>query len=389
MSLGIDKSTWERVTFGDVTRNVNETVKDAAAAAIDRIIALEHMDPGELKINRWGNTADGTTFTRRVRPGQTLFGKRRAYQRKVAYAEFDAICSGDIYTFEANETRMLGEFLPFLVQSDPFFEHALGTSAGSLSPRTNWRDLASFEFTLPPLNEQKRIAELLWAMERHRLALVGLLAQVEAARTARVGELGRRADTSELLGNVLTKILDRRGITPKKLGGEFVSAGVPVISAMNIVDGRVDHARQERYVTEAIAERWMSDSLRTGDILMTSEAPLGSTVLVHADTRACLGQRLFALRPNPERVLPEYLLAWLASGPGRKALEERASGTTVKGIRQAELVKVELPMPPPSAQREFVRRWSEAQSARDELLSQLAKLAVLRSTILAELFGDN
>ena len=137
---------------------------------IDRIIAMEHLDPGELKIQRWGSIEDGTTFTRRVKPGQTLFGKRRAYQRKVAYAEFEAICSGDIYTFEADESQLLGEFLPFLVQSNEFFDHALDTSAGSLSPRTNWRDLANFEFDLPPLDEQKRIADLLWAVERHRRA---------------------------------------------------------------------------------------------------------------------------------------------------------------------------------------------------------------------------
>jgi hypothetical protein len=146
MTLKLDKSAWKRVAFGDVVRNANETIRNLDAAGIGRIIAMEHLDPGELKISRWGSTEDGTTFTRRVRPGQTLFGKRRAYQRKVAFAEFDAICSGDIYTFEADETQILGEFLPVLVQSNEFFDHALGTSAGSLSPRTNWRDLASFEF---------------------------------------------------------------------------------------------------------------------------------------------------------------------------------------------------------------------------------------------------
>ena len=182
MNFNLDKSTWERVAFGDVVRNVNETVKDAAAHSIDRVIAMEHMDPGELEIERWGDVAEGTTFTRRVRPGQTLFGKRRAYQRKVAFADFDAICSGDIYTFEADETRILGEFLPFVVQSDSFFDHALDTSAGSLSPRTNWRDLANFEFDLPPLDEQKRIAELLWAVERERHGTRDLLAAAASAR---------------------------------------------------------------------------------------------------------------------------------------------------------------------------------------------------------------
>ena len=88
MNLDLDRSAWKRVAFGDVIHNVNESVRDAESAGIDRIVAMEHLDPGELKIERWGSTSNGTTFTRRVKPGQTLFGKRRAYQRKVAYAEF-------------------------------------------------------------------------------------------------------------------------------------------------------------------------------------------------------------------------------------------------------------------------------------------------------------
>jgi type I restriction enzyme, S subunit len=98
-----------------------------------------------------------------------LFGKRRAYQRKVAVAEFEAVVSGDIYVLAPKDLcvpqRLLPELLPFLCLSERFFQHAVGTSAGSLSPRTNWSSLASFEFDLPPLDQQRRIAEILWAVD--------------------------------------------------------------------------------------------------------------------------------------------------------------------------------------------------------------------------------
>jgi type I restriction enzyme S subunit len=80
--------------------------------------------------------ADGTTFTRRCRPGQVLFGKRRVYQRKVAVAEFEAVVSGGIYVCAPEDDRLLPERLPFLGLSERFFQYAVGTSAGSLSPRT-------------------------------------------------------------------------------------------------------------------------------------------------------------------------------------------------------------------------------------------------------------
>lgn len=182
MSLNLDKSNWETVRFGEVVKHLNETVRDASVAGIDRVIGLEHLDPGLLEIARWGDDPSSTTFTKRVRPGQTLFGKRRAYQRKAAYAEFDAITSGDILTFEAVPGRLAPELLPFLVHSEPFFANALETSAGSLSPRTNWRDLAKFEFALPHLPEQRRLADLLWAAEHHRRAARLRLDRAIAAR---------------------------------------------------------------------------------------------------------------------------------------------------------------------------------------------------------------
>jgi hypothetical protein len=156
------KPGWQRVKFGEVVRLNKDTCKDPVAAAINRVIGLEHLEPGDLRVRSWADVADGTTFSNRVRPGQVLFGKRRAYQRKVAVADFDAICSGDIYVFEtADQTQLLQELLPFICQTESFYEYAVGTSAGSLSPRTNWKSLAEYEFALPPSREQLLFADCL------------------------------------------------------------------------------------------------------------------------------------------------------------------------------------------------------------------------------------
>jgi type I restriction enzyme S subunit len=82
-----DRKGWKRVRFGEVVNKINETERDPQAAGIERFVGLEHLEPGSLHTREWRNVADGTAFTRRCRPGQVLFGKRRAYQRKVAVAE--------------------------------------------------------------------------------------------------------------------------------------------------------------------------------------------------------------------------------------------------------------------------------------------------------------
>ncbi len=166
---------WRVVRFGDVVRNVDVNERNPREAGIERYVGLDHLDPESLHIKRWGLVEEGTTFTRKFTPGQVLFGKRRAYQRKAAVAAFDGICSGDILVFEPSNGELIPELLPFLVQSDGFFNHALGTSAGSLSPRTKWKDLAAYEFALPPRDEQRRIAEILWAADEAILKAKGVV----------------------------------------------------------------------------------------------------------------------------------------------------------------------------------------------------------------------
>jgi type I restriction enzyme S subunit len=130
---------WRRVKFGDVVRLSKARSQDPLTDGFDRYVGLEHLEPGDLRIRNWGNVSDGVTFTNVFQPGQVLFGKRRAYQRKVAVADFAGVCSGDIYVLETKDAQvLLPKLLPFICQTDAFFDHAVGTSAGSLSPRTNW-----------------------------------------------------------------------------------------------------------------------------------------------------------------------------------------------------------------------------------------------------------
>ena len=157
---------WRIVKYGDVVREVRETEREPLESGIERYVGLEHLEPDTLRISRWGLIAeDSTTFTKVFRKGQLLFGRRRAYLHKAAVADFDGICSGDIIVMEAKPKLLLPDLLPFIVQSDGFFDFAIHTSAGSLSPRTKWTHLASYEFALPPMDVQQRIADLLWAAE--------------------------------------------------------------------------------------------------------------------------------------------------------------------------------------------------------------------------------
>jgi type I restriction enzyme S subunit len=154
-----------------------------------------------------------------------------------------------------------------------------------------------------------------------------------------------------LLGELLEVLIDHRGKTPKKLGGDFVPTGIPVASAINVKSGRLVFEGAPRCVTPEIFKRWMPERLKAGDVLLTSEAPLGEVARVTSNEPLVLGQRLFGLRGRSDVLDSGYLYYALQWKPIQDRLHARATGTTVHGIRQSELVRVTVPVPSLAQQR--------------------------------------
>lgn len=156
---------WQLVRFDQMAENIGVRVDDPSAAGVERYVGLEHLDPESLKIRRWGKPEDVEATKLRFWPGDIIFGRRRAYQRKLAIADFEGICSAHALVLRGREDTVANDFLPLFMQSDMFYERALAISVGSLSPTINWKTLAVQQFAIPPKEEQHRIAEILWAAD--------------------------------------------------------------------------------------------------------------------------------------------------------------------------------------------------------------------------------
>lgn len=147
---------WRIVKFDEIAKSVSKRV-EPGNTDLEIYVGLEHLDPDNLRITRRGVPSDVTGQKLRVRPGQIIFGKRRAYQRKVAVADFEGICSAHAMVLEAIPEAVIPEYLPFFMQSDMFMERAVAISEGSLSPTIKWKTLANQEFPLPPRPRQMEI----------------------------------------------------------------------------------------------------------------------------------------------------------------------------------------------------------------------------------------
>lgn len=150
-----------KVKLNDVAVEARETWKQSKTDV--PVVGLEHLEPDEIWLKRWDLNPDENTFTKGFKKGQLLFGRRRAYQKKMSVASCDGICSGDITVIAAKPEKILPELLPFYLRTDAFFDFAVRGSGGSLSPRVKWSHISDYEFDLPPMEEQKKLAELLWA----------------------------------------------------------------------------------------------------------------------------------------------------------------------------------------------------------------------------------
>ena len=170
------------VKFGDIVRDVKINV-DRANNPYEHYVAGDHMDSEDLTIHRYGSfeTDDvGPAFTRIFKPGQILYGSRRTYLKKVAVADFEGICANTTFVLESKDEALFdNRLLPFIMLSDAFTRWSIAHSKGSTNPYVLFSDLADYEFDLPPLAEQKVLADKLWAAYRLKESYKKLLVATE------------------------------------------------------------------------------------------------------------------------------------------------------------------------------------------------------------------
>ncbi len=144
---------------------INSTEKKKPAEE-DRFtyLGLEHLDSGTLRVTRFGTEVAPVGEKLVMHKGDVLFGKRRAYQKKVAIAPFDGIFSAHGMVLRPKEDVIDKDFFPLFISSDYFLDAAIKISVGSLSPTINWHDLKELEFELPDLAAQHKLAEILWSI---------------------------------------------------------------------------------------------------------------------------------------------------------------------------------------------------------------------------------
>jgi len=179
----------------------------------------------------------------------------------------------------------------------------------------------------------------------------------------------------------ITNFIDYRGKTPNK-----VDSGVKLITAKNVKFGYFSNEPEE-YISERDYAPHMTRGIpNIGDILFTTEAPLGNACLLNCKEKFALAQRIITIQP----ILfdNKYLLYSILSEVIQKQLIEKQSGVTAKGIKSSRLLEVLIPLPPIAEQKRIVKKLEQLMKLCDEMQYSILQSKIENEKLLQGALRD-
>jgi type I restriction enzyme S subunit len=365
------------VNLGDVASVVRTTVEPGDIREGTLYVGLENITTGGKFTGVVGLNPGGVASTKFIfSENEVLFGKLRPYLAKIARPSFGGVCSTDILPISPGP-ELDRDYLAHFLLKPATVSLAAQRATGANLPRLSPKELERFRLPLPSLREQRRIAEVLDA--------------VDTLRTRRRQAV---AFLDELTRSIFVEIFGDQNGNPKlwpirsiedvcSLTVDCVNRTAPIVDyktpfkmirTTNVKAGKVDLSNV-RYVEESTFVRWNRRATpRRGDVLLTREAPVGESGILNSDAQVFLGQRLMLYRPSPEKTTSEYLLASFQSPFLKKQFARHGSGSTVKHLPLPACRSFDIVVPPLSLQQAFSIRIQAVESLKASCLTHLAHL---------------
>lgn len=344
-------------------------------------IGLEHLDSGSLTVNRYGSDVAPKGEKLLMKKGDVLFGKRRAYQKKVAIAPFDGIFSAHGMVLRPKENVIDKNFFPLFISSDYFLEPAIKISVGSLSPTINWGDLKQLEFELPSLEEQRKLAKILWAAEETKQAYKNLLQKTEELVKSRFIEMFGDPEADRIyplkplseIGQILT------GTTPSIKKTEYYDSNdIMFFKPGDIAEENVTYLNSSiNYISENAKS--VARIFPKGSVLVTCIGIIGKIGITNFE--GSCNQQINVIVPNQD-ANSEFLAYSLYII--RNKIQEAANAPVVPILNKSDFSKLELPVPPIELQNTFAEFVKQVDKSKFELQKSLDNLNAMTKALINE-----
>ena len=338
-----------RYRFDQIAEN-STAKKKPEESDRNRYVGLEHLDPGTLEVTRWGAEVTPKGDKLLMKKGDVLFGRRRAYQKKVGIAPFDGIFSAHGMVLRPKADVVDPMFFPFFISSDMFLDEAIRVSVGSLSPTANWKDLRTLEFDLPSPGKQRELAGILSEAESLKGHYRKLLTTCDDVVKSQFVEIFSKKEFPLIpLSQACTKITDGTHKTP-----QYQEAGIAFISAKNVTsDGKLDFSDIKHISTDEYESIQKRCETQIGDVLLTKSGSLGMPAIVDVDFPIGLFESLAVLKYRRDILDGVFLREQLKSARVQDQFTGGVKGIAVKHLHLNVIGRTSIIVPPLELQEEF------------------------------------
>lgn len=345
------------VRFGDVVKRAN-TKEDKDNTELEFYVGGEHFESGEILVTKCGlikGSTIGPMFYFGFKAGQVLIMSRNPHLKKAGMVKFDGICSEKTFVVEsADQSVLLQEYLPFIVQSDNFWKFAEENKSGSVNYFVNWTTFARYEFELPSLDEQKKLAEVLWAAEEERQAIQKAIAEAIKLKEALYYPLFMQPGNCTL-GDCVKKIVG--GGTPSRANENNFQGDIPWATVKDIAENDKFKSNTMEYISQEAIDNSATNLIDANCLIIATRISLDRAFI--NTVPMTINQDLKALYAK-DSVDIEYLYYWFKSK--YKEILTFANGTTVLGIRLEHIKTLSVVLPDISVQRSIAQMFSKLDS---------------------------
>ncbi len=280
--------------------------------------------------------------------GDVVYSKIRPYLRKAFLADFDGLCSADMYPLKPS-ADVLGGFILSILLGHRFSMYAESVSVRSGMPKINRAELADFSIALPTTHEQRAIAEALGDVDALLGALDRLIAKKRDLKQAAMQQLltGQTRlpgftgewEVKSLKSIVQTPVTDGPHLTPR-----FLDDGVPFLSVNNLIDNKVD-LRDLRFVSKADHQLFSRKCKpQKNDILLGKAASVGKVALVELDLEFNIWSPIALIRVGADNA-PRFVFYQLQSADLVQQIALLTNSSSQGNIGMGDIERLTLHVP--------------------------------------------
>ncbi len=389
MNFKIDKSKWTKVRLGDVATEYSKRVNNPSKSGFDRFVGNSNIGQWDFRVKSWENTSSVTSAMKLFEPNDYLLVRRSLYasdfRERAPRAHFSGVCSGDILTIRENPDVIADGFLIGVLNSPALWKFVVANASGSITRRIKWKDLANYEFLLPPKEQQAEIAELLWAMDDVVEKESKLLEGAEEALSAKRRALNE-GDLKRYSGAQLTSLITK-GASPKWQGFDYCDEGSLFITSENVLEDEVC-LEKKKFLPLGFHEKQKRSQLQVDDILINIVgASIGRVALFREKfPHANINQAVCLFRTNKQLASPEYLVNYLLEDSNKNRLLNNQSATARPNLSLKNLSDFHFDLPELTEQQNRMNSISKVKENKRLIAVKLETSKSLQKSLINQVF---